>query len=99
MAGAVVSLASGKPVDPKPVLAGSWRAIQRLTVEPASSHRLEQGTVEYCVFVIEGSGTARIGSRSVGLSQGTGLVLLRGTGADVTAGERGLEALVVAVNA
>jgi hypothetical protein len=77
MAGAVVSLASGVPVDPKPVLAGSWRSLQKVTVEPASTHRLRQEDVEYCVFVLEGSGTARMDDRRVGLSRGTGLVLLR----------------------
>lgn len=99
MAGAVFSLASGEPLDPKPILAGSWHSLQKLGVRPFSTHRLEPGPLEYCVFVIEGDGVAAIDDRRVPLAPSTALVVLRGSGADLIADQGGLEALVVTVRA
>ena len=99
MAGAVLHLLRGASVDPRPILAGSWRSIQRVDLKPSSTHVLEHGAVECCAFVLSGDGIAVIDGRSVPLGPNTGLAVLRGTRAELVAGADGLETLIVVVSA
>jgi mannose-6-phosphate isomerase-like protein (cupin superfamily) len=93
----VVSLLDGKPLDPKPVLAGGWRWLRMLTLGPRESERLEAGDVEYAVYVVEGEGTAQLADRTVPIRAGSALTLLKG--AEATLGATGgLTLFLVAVD-
>jgi quercetin dioxygenase-like cupin family protein len=93
----VVSLLDGKPLDPKPVLAGGWRWLRMLTLGPRESERLEAVDVEYAVYGVEGEGTAQLADRTVRIGAGSALTLLNG--AEPTLGATGgLTLFLVAVD-
>jgi glyoxylate utilization-related uncharacterized protein len=92
----VVSLLDGRPLDPKPVLAGDWRWLRMLELGPGESERLEPGGIEYAVYVMDGEGTAQLADRTVPIREGSALTLLEGAGATLAA-STGLTLFLVAV--
>jgi len=93
----VVSLLDGKPLDPKPVLAGGWRWLRMRELGPGESERLEAGDVEYAVYVVDGEGTAQLADRTVPIRAGSALTLLKGAEATLSA-SGGLTLFLVAVD-
>lgn len=60
---------------------------------------MERGSVEYAVYVTGGSGliqSAATGERSI--AEGTGIIVLKESGAILAAGEGGLEIFAVAID-
>jgi hypothetical protein len=95
----VRNLLAGGPVDPKCVLAGKWRSIWTSRLAEGEEEHLAAGPVEYAVYVTRGAGVVRsnpTGERPV--AEGTGIVLLKESGASLVAGEGGLELFAVAVD-
>jgi hypothetical protein len=95
----VVDLNDGAPHDPRPALAGPWQYLRLLQLDPGATERLPSGDVEYATYVVDGAGTAETGAGSFELRAGTSLVLLRGAGATLAAGDGGLRVFVEAVDA
>lgn len=95
----VVSLNEHDSIDPKPVLAGPWRSIRLARLSPGQREVLERGAVEYTAFVVDGTGKAAIAGEEVPLRRGVALTLVRGAGAEIEAGDAGLSAFVVAIDA
>lgn len=95
----VRNLPADGPVDPKGVLAGKWRSIWTSRLAAGEEEDLPAGPVEYAVYVTRGAGVVRsnpTGERPV--AEGTGIVLLKESGATLVAGEGGLELFAVAVD-
>jgi hypothetical protein len=95
----VRNLPAGGPVDPKEVLAGKWRSIWTSALAEGEEEHLAAGGVEYAVYITRGAGVVRsnaTGERAV--AEGTGIVLLKESGATLVAGHGGLELFVVAVD-
>ncbi len=95
----VRNLPADGPVDPKGVLAGKWRSIWTSRLAAGEEEHLAAGPVEYAVYVTRGAGVVRsnpTGERPV--AEGTGIVLLKESGATLVAGEGGLELFAVAVD-
>ena len=95
----VVDLNDGRAHDPRPALAGPWRYLRLLRLEPGGAERLEPGDVEYATYVVDGEGEADTAAGRFALAAGTSVVLLRGAGATLTAGDGGLRVFVEAVDA
>ena len=95
----VVDLNDGRPHDPRPVLAGPWRYLRLLQLDPGAAEQLPAGDVEYAAYVVEGEGTAETGAGDFALAAGNSLVLLRGAGATFTAGRAGFTVYLEAVDA
>ena len=94
----VVHLPTEGPIDPKGILAGKWRSIRTVSLPPQGAEELERGAVEYAVYVTGGRGVVRAaptGERPIG--EGTGVVLLKESGATFVAGDDGLELFIIAV--
>jgi hypothetical protein len=91
-------LPSEGPIDPKGILAGKWQSIRTVSLPPQGIEELERGAVEHAVYVIGGRGAVRAattGERPI--AEGTGLVLLKESGATLVAGDEGLELFIVSV--
>jgi len=95
----VVDLNDGRPHDPRPALAGPWRYLRLLQLEPGAAESLPAGDVEYAAYVVDGAGAAETGAGRFEVQAGSSVVLLRGAGATLTAGEAGLRVFVEAVDA
>jgi hypothetical protein len=95
----VVDLNDGRPHDPRPILAGPWRYLRLLQLDPGAAESLPAGDVEYATYVVAGAGDVETGAGRFPLQEGTSVVLLRGAGATFAAGEQGLRVYVEAVDA
>jgi hypothetical protein len=95
----VIDLNDHEAHDPRPVLAGPWRWLRLFAIAPGTSEELERGEVEYAAYVLAGDGRAVTANGSFPLGRGTSLVLLRGAGAVLEAGDGGLRVFVEAVDA
>ena len=86
-------------IDPKEVLAGKWRSIWTSALAEGDEEHLAPGGVEYAVYITRGAGLLRsnaTGERAV--AEGTGIVLLKESGATLLAGPGGLDLFAVAVD-
>jgi hypothetical protein len=95
----VRNLLQDGPVDPRGILAGKWRSIWTSRLAEGEEEHLAAGSVEYAVYVTRGAGAVRsnaTGERPV--AEGTGIVLLKGSGATLVAREGGLDVFAVAVD-
>ena len=98
MSADIVHLAEVGQLDPKPPLAGPWRFIRFARVAARNELALELQHTEYLVFVVDGTGTARVGGKEVALRRGSSLTLMAGATARITAGDGGVELFVVAAS-
>lgn len=81
----VVNLLDGAPVDLGQHLAGGWGPAQLLDLEAHATHDLDAVDGEICLFVLEGTGTIVLGDNQASLVVGTGVTLLQGSAATITA--------------
>jgi hypothetical protein len=95
----VVNLKDAGSVEPTTVLGGPWRWIRLAELAAGDETMLEAGAVEYAVFIVDGTGTAAVDGAEVPLLRGVALTLMRGGGGSLRAGDDGLTAFLVAVDA
>ena len=98
MSADIVRLAEVGQLDPRPPLAGPWRFIRFARLADGDELALELEHTEYLVFVVDGTGSARLGGKGVPLRRGSSLTLMAGATARITAGDGGVELFVVAAS-
>jgi hypothetical protein len=98
MSADIVHLAEVGELDPKPPLAGPWRFIRFARLPAGDELALELAHTEYLVFVVDRTGSARVGEKDVPLKRGSSLTLMDGATARITAGDSGVELFVVAAS-
>jgi uncharacterized cupin superfamily protein len=81
------------------VFAASWEQVSHLRLEPGEALRRTLTDSEAMVFVLGGSGTARLGELSEPLREGISLTLFQGEPLDVeAAADQGLDLFLAEIN-
>ena len=81
----IVNLADGDPVDLGQHLDGGWGPARVMQLQAGDSHEFDAHEAEICTFVVEGRGTVAMGDHVARFDTGTGVTLMKGSAATVTA--------------
>jgi hypothetical protein len=87
MAGLVTSLTPGEVLPAREHFDGPWREFEHAQLPPGASRRLDATACEIAVFVISGTGTARVGEETLPLSEYSSIMIGLGSTVPVTAAE------------
>lgn len=81
----VLDLSDGRMVDLDTHLAGRWGPTQILELPAGTSQAFGDGVTETCLFLIDGNAELELGGSARTVPPGTGVTLVRGTRATLTA--------------
>lgn len=81
----IINIGDGTTVDLREHLAGGWGPARLLELDSGDSHHLDATAGEVCAFVIDGAGTVAMGDSVARMDTGTGVTLVAGSTAVLTA--------------